>query len=253
METKILNIVSMLTSGDKITLFSADGQMIQIPNDREGVVPMTKFVKVGKEGQIIEQGELIVTGTTASVMKTTVQPKGTSLMEDGPIPEAPKQDVLKVAKEAQASLEQPEAMPTDVATAFSMLFSKKTKAEVARAFDTSIRSIGRWMEKHNFDAYKAAKEAAPATTAEMAPAIIGNLTQTEAPVSDEDFAKLVQSSEVPKTTKAEQMRKLYNGWVLGGFKETDLNAMKLFKSSSKKSWNALGLTYAEEQKIKDAE
>lgn len=87
----------------------------------------------------------------------------------------------------------------------------------------------------------------------MAPAIIGNLTQTEAPVSDEDFAKLVQSSEVPKTTKAEQMRKLYNGWVLGGFKETDLNAMKLFKSASKKSWNALGLTFAEEDKIRDAE
>ena len=49
------------------------------------------------------------------------------------------------------------------------------------------------------------------------------------------------------------MRKLYNGWVLGGFKETDLNAMKLFKSTSKKSWNALGLTFAEEDKIKNAE
>ena len=87
----------------------------------------------------------------------------------------------------------------------------------------------------------------------MAPAIISNLTQTEAPVSDEDFAKLVQSSKVPKTTKTEQMRKLYNDWVLGGFKETDLNAMKLFKSASKRSWNALGLTFKEEDKIKAAE
>jgi hypothetical protein len=29
--------------------------------------------------------------------------------------------------------------------------------------------------------------------------------------------------------------------------------MKRFKGQAKKSWNALGLTYAEEQKIKDAE
>ena len=127
------------------------------------------------------------------------------------------------------------------------------------------------MEKHNFDAYKAAKEAAPATTApvpneaedvgqealetttEMAPAIIGNLTQTEAPVSDEDFAKLVQSSKVPKTTKAEQMRKLYNAWILNGKKPEDLLAVRHFKANAKKGYTALGLTSAEEQKIKNAE
>ena len=75
----------------------------------------------------------------------------------------------------------------------------------------------------------------------------------ETPVSDEDFAKLVQSSEAPKITKSEQMRKLYNQWVLGGFKPEDLLAVRHLKANSKKSYNALGLTFKEEDKIKAAE
>ena len=117
------------------------------------VVPMTKFVKVGKEGEIVEQGSLFPTAQVAPTPAPAIEPKGTSLMEDGPAPQAPKADLLKTAKEAQASLEKPEEMPVDVATAFNMLMGKKSKAEVARAFDTSTRSIGRWMEKWNFEAY----------------------------------------------------------------------------------------------------
>lgn len=225
-------------------------------------------VEVGNHGQMLSTTQLGKTQPKAPVVPVAVS-SGTSLAEDATKAQ-PQRDVVAVTRAAQAKTT-PVVIPAEVIEAFDLLLSGVSKNQVADRFETSSRSIGRWMEKHNFDAYKAAKEAAPATTApvpneaeevgqealettaEMAPTIIGNLTQTEAPVSDEDFAKLVQSSEVPKTTKAEQMRKLYNGWVLGGFKETDLNAMKVFKSASKKSWNALGLTSAEEWKIKDAE
>ena len=225
-------------------------------------------VEVGNYGEMLSTTSLGKTQPKAPVEPVAVS-SGTSLNE-GATEAQPQRDVVAVTRAAQA-VTTPVAIPPEVIIAFDLLLSGVSKNQVADRFETSSRSIGRWMEKHNFDAYKASKDAAPAetapvpneaeevgqealeTTAEMAPAIIGNLTQTEAPVSDEDFAKLVQSSEVPKTTKAEQMRKLYNGWVLGGFKETDLNAMKVFKSASKKSWNALGLTFAEEDKIKNAE
>jgi hypothetical protein len=225
-------------------------------------------VEVGNYGEMLSTKSLGKTQPKAPVEPVAVS-SGTSLAE-GATEAQPQRDVVAVTRAAVAD-GKAAVIPPEVIVAFDLLLSGVSKNQVADRFETSSRSIGRWMEKHNFDAYKAAKEAAPATTApvpneaeevgqealettaEMAPAIIGNLTQTEAPVSDEDFAKLVQSSEVPKTTKAEQMRKLYNGWVLGGFKETDLNAKKVFKSASKKSWNALGLTSAEEQKIKDAE
>ena len=225
-------------------------------------------VEVGNYGEMLSTTQLGKTQPKAPVVPVAVS-SGTSLAE-GATEAQPQRDVVAVTRAAQAETT-PVVIPAEVIEAFDLLLSGVSKNQVADRFETSSRSIGRWMEKHNFDAYKAAKEAAPATpapvpneaeevgqealetTAEMAPAIIGNLTQTEAPVSDEDFPKLVQSSEVPKTTKAEQMRKLYNGWVLGGFKESDLNAMKLFKSASKKSWNALGLTFAEEDKIKNAE
>jgi hypothetical protein len=159
-------------------------------------------------------------------------------------------------------------IPPEVIIAFDLLLSGMSYNQVADRFETSYRSIGRWMEKWNFNSYKAAAEAKSApnpeadeidkedleAAAEMAPAIIDNLAQKESPVNDENFAALVQSSKAPKpVTKVEQMRKLYNGWVLGGFKETDLNMIKLFKSASKKSWKVLGLTFAEENKIKDAE
>jgi len=204
-------------------------------------------VEVGNNGHMLSTQTLGKTQPKVPVIPVAVS-SGTSLNENATVAQ-PQRDVMAVTRAAVAE-SVPVSIPPEVIIAFDLLLSGVSKNQVADRFETSSRSIGRWMEKYNFDAYKASKDAAPA---EMAPAIIGNLTQTEAPVSDEDFAKLVQSSEVPKTTQTEQVRKLYNGWVLGGFKESDLNTMKLFKSSSKKSWNALGLTFAEEDKIKDAE
>lgn len=226
-------------------------------------------VEVGRNGEIVAVTQLGKTQPKTPVVPVAVS-SGTSL-GDIATAAAPQRDVMEVTRAAVAEIK-PVTLPPEVIEAFDLLLSGVSKTQVADRFETSTRSIGRWMEKHNFDAYKAAKEAAPATpapvpneaeevgqealetTAEMAPAIISNLTQTEAPVSDEDFAKLVQSSDKPKApTKAEQARKLYNNWVLGGFKPEDLKALKLFKSSAKKSWDVLGITALEQSKIQDAE
>jgi hypothetical protein len=223
-------------------------------------------VHVGLGGFVISTTPLTI--TLHETVKPVAVSSGKSLLTDKPDePLAPQRDVMEVTRAAvKSTLE----IPEEVKKAFDLLLSGVSKNQVADRLVTSTRSLGRWMEKYNFSAYAApAATSVPhpmdyreaeeisqedlETTADMAPAIISNLTQTEAPVSDEDFAKLVQSSEAPKITKADQMRKLYNGWVLGGFKEADLNAMKLFKSASKKSWYALGLTQKEENKIKDAE
>jgi hypothetical protein len=232
-------------------------------------------VEVGNYGQMLSTTQLGKTQPKTPVVPVAVS-SGTSLAE-GATKAQPQRDVVAVTRAAQA-VTTPVAIPPEVIIAFDLLLSGVSKNQVADHFETSSRSIGRWMEKWDFDAYKALKIAGLAktpnavdfvttesgfiedvtqeeleTTAEMAPAIIGNLTQTEAPVSDEDFAKLVQSSEAPKMTKADQMRKLYNGWVLGGFKPEDLLAVRHFKANAKKGYAALGLTSAEEQKIKDAE
>ena len=174
------------------------------------------------------------------MIKPVAASSGESLLTDKK-PEQATRDAIQTARAAQAkSL----TFPEEVERAFHMIRNGISKASIARQLETSTRSIGRWIEKYGdpFSLVSPSKE-------EPKPEPV----KEESPVSDEDFAKLVQSSEVPKTTKAEQMRKLYNNWILGGKKPTDLLAVRLFKANSKKSYSALGLTETEQQKIAEAE
>lgn len=268
-------------------------------------------VRVGRHGEMLATKPLtlLLTYPVTPVAKSS----GKSLREDKVDVVQATRDTMEVTRAAVAQ-GTALAIPEEVVKAFDLLLSGVSKNQVADRFETSSRSIGRWMEKYDFDAYKAAKEAAPTQpyptepeaddeeeeetspthgdyqgdheagsntnphdeptqeeledTAAFVNAVVANggtnegmgtmmpepETPKEAtPVSDDDFAKLVQSSEAPKTNKVDQMRKLYNNWVLGGFKEADLNAVKLFKSASKKSYSVLGLTTAEVQKIQNAD
>jgi hypothetical protein len=243
----------------------------------DGDTNLQALIKSAVEGRQIRPFEEIEVGNYGEIVRVTQLTKeqpvvtapvavssGKSLATDVKPVDEPSRDALEATRAVQAAIK-PVEIPEEVIKAFDLLLSGVSKNQVADQLLTSSRSIGRWMEKWNFESYKAASMAPPRTeadeisqedletTAEMTPQIVNNLTQKEAPVNDENFAKLVQSSEVPKTTKAEQMRKLYNNWVLNGYRESDFNAMKLFKASSKKSWSALGLTYPEELNIKDFE
>jgi ribosomal protein L7/L12 len=200
------------------------------------VVSMTKFVKVGRQGQILEQGELTVT-TALPGLRTPVnvnQPKGTSLMEDQPKTKAPKPDVLQAAKQAAASLDQPETMPTDVGLAFNMLFMKKTKAEVARAFDTSTRSIGRWMEKWDFEGYvRAGSERLLAALKAPEPQVPNEANE----VSQEDLAA---AAELHDKIVAESKPALFDLYVEIP-REKIITAIKLIRQI-----NGLGLKEAKD-------
>lgn len=245
----------------------------------EGDISLQQLIKNAVEGNHIRPFEEIEVGKAGTVIQTTklvntkvpaVKPVATSSgksLNEGRSPDEPGRDVMEATRAAQSTVA-PVKIPDEVIEAFDLLLSGVSKNQVADKFVTSSRSIGRWMEKWNFDSYKAANEAPPArppeadeidredleAANEMAPAIIDNLAKKEAPVTDDNFAKLVQSSEAPKAlSKSEQMRKLYNNWILGGKKEADLEAVKRFKGQAKKSYSVLGLTSKEEQNIKDAE
>jgi len=195
-------------------------------------------IEVGNYGEIVKVTP--IKGSNAPMVKPVATSSGKSLATDKQ-PE-PSKDVMATTRAAQAKAP---TLLEEVAKAFQMIRDGISKSEIARQLVTSTRSIGRWIEKYGdpFSLVSPPKEEPKPEPKE------------EAPVkSDDDFAKMVQSSEPPKpATKAEQMRKLYNNWILGGKKPEDLKAVKLFKSSAKKSYSALGLTAAEEQKIQDAE
>lgn len=238
-----------------------------------------EIVKVGKNGGVVSTTPLTLTLTKPIVPVATSS--GKSLKEDAPVEkEEPRRDTLAVARAAQAATVLVQ-IPDEVLEAFELLLSGVSKQKIADKFLTSSRSIGRWMDRWGYQAWYEAQVAAqqtpPETTspdewdnqedleaaAAFYDAVVANggtnegmgtmmPTKEEAPVSDEDFAKLVQSSEAPKITKADQMLKLYNAWVLGGFSPLDLEAIKAFKSKAKKSYNALGLTRLQEEKINNA-
>lgn len=221
----------------------------------EGDITLKQLIKNAVEGNHIRPFEEIEVGHAGSIIKVTpltgggnptmVKPvaisSGESLLTDKK-PEEAVRDVLQTTRAAQAKAP---TLPEEVAKAFQMIRDGISKSEIARQLVTSTRSIGRWIEKYGdpFSLVSPPKE-------EPKPEPV----KEESPMKDDDFAKMVQSSESPKgPTKVEQMRKLYNNWILGGKKPTDLLAVRHFKANSKKSYSALGLTEAEQQKIAEAE
>ena len=97
---------------------------------------------------------------------------GKSLAED-PTPKTKAADgskTLAKAREAKAQTLNPKknGLPQDIYNAFVLLTKGATKAAVAKAFQTSTRSIGRWMEKHNYEAFVKAQDKPTLTIREQA-------------------------------------------------------------------------------------
>ena len=197
------------------------------------------------EGRSIVPFEEIFVGreeiTSVSLLAKTApvkQPKsknpttGKSLAED-PIPEtkAWNSQTLSKARDVKSKTLSPETngLPKEVFEAFQMLKANKSKTEVANYFNTSTRSIGRWMEKHDFDSFNGptiveyVDQEDLEATAEMAPQIIKNLAQPE-----EKSGPATVPEQARMLLKSGSYQKLYD-----------------FKKAKKKSWEALGFTQNE--------
>lgn len=89
-----------------------------------------------------------------------MQPSGESLNVDV-TPETVKKDIVKMAKETKASVkgQNPwDSAPSEVIEVFEALrLQKGSKAAIAALHNTSTRTIGRWQDKYNYDAYVTAK------------------------------------------------------------------------------------------------
>jgi hypothetical protein len=191
------------------------------------------------EGRSIIPFEEVFVGekeiTHVNLLKRTVptaQPEsknptsGKSLAED-PTPEQRSRgtQTLTKARDAKAKTLNPETngLPKNVYDAFLMLKDNKTKAAVAEFFNTSTRSIGRWMEKHDFDSF------CPTPNAETVEALEESHAGETTPVTTENLGG--------KATISQQARKL--------FEETAYKELVIFKGAKKKSWTALGFTDVE--------
>lgn len=145
---------------------------------------------------------------------------GKSLAEDAtPEERVRNSTVLTDARKAKAEVLHADTMglPRGVYEVFLMLSTNQTsKAEIARYFNTSARSIGRWMEKHDYD---------------------GFLVRMK---NKESASKLVQPSD--KNTLIKQARMLFQSGSYAKLWE--------FKKAKKKSWEVLGFTETEQSHIK---
>jgi ribosomal protein L7/L12 len=82
---------------------------------------------------------------------------GKSLSEDKVelVEESKTVNVLEKARQVKANTEFADTMglPKDVYEAFILLSKNETKTNVAKTFNTSTRSISRWMEKHDYEKF----------------------------------------------------------------------------------------------------
>lgn len=226
-----------VSSYDVIGLMSANSHA-QTNNGSyiEGDLSFEQLIIAAVEGTTIKPFEEIFVGTKeitsvslleagpkTEALKSEKPTSGTSLKADhAPGHTSPSADVAKKMRELKTG----NTLGDDVREAFIMLKNSKSKADVARAFQTSTRSIGRWMEKYNYEAFEIAQEDLEATE-EMAPEIIKNLAQPEP-------SKHVTEMVTAGRTNIEIAREMFN--------RGDFAKLYEFKKSKKKSWLALGFS-----------
>jgi hypothetical protein len=86
-----------------------------------------------------------------------VKSSGESLNSDAAPEKANKKDIVKMAKTAKGSKPWDNITP-EAEAAFKVMMLGGSKADAARAGNTSTRSIGRWMDKFDYDEWQKAQE-----------------------------------------------------------------------------------------------
>ena len=167
--------------------------------------------------------------------KTVTSGKALELNKD----DAPDEVATNLVQKAKDAKTQTVGLtiPDEVKRVFQLLLDGVSKAEAARAAETSTRSIGRWIEKYG-DPLEMAKKVPPSVEVET-------VSQEDLEATAEMAPQIIENLAAKPLTKAQQAWKLYDTAKT----KADMDALIQFKRASKKSWEALKFTYNEEQNI----
>lgn len=193
----------------------SSGNFVQEDQTFESVI---KDAVAGRHVQPFERvqvGDKCVLGVTSmegvssapvQLEETTAETKessGQSLNVDPPAPEAKKKDIVKMAKTASGKMPWTNA-PADVLNAFTALRSGASKADAARAGNTSTRTLGRWEEKYDYAGWTKAAE--------------GTMTKA-------DKARMYFNNAAWETL-AEFKRQAKKGWAALGFNNREIQQIE---------------------------
>ena len=202
----------MTTRGHQLL---SSGNFVQKDQTFESVI---KDAVAGRHAQPFERvqvGDKCVLGVTSmeglapapvQLEETTAETKessGQSLNVDPPAPEAKKKDIVKMAKTASGKMPWTNA-PAEVLNAFTALRSGASKADAARAGNTSTRTLGRWETKYDYAGWAKAAE--------------GTMTKA-------DKARMYFNNAAWETL-AEFKRKAKKGWVALGFNSKEITQIE---------------------------
>lgn len=142
----------------------------------------------------------------------------------------------------------PATIPENVLRAFNMLREgTESKAAIARKLDTSTRSLDRWCEKYNFEAWVKTIDSAVALdamtetpeTMKATEDMFDQLTAEQKEAGSKRLMEAIGNKKPP--TRTEIIRGMYNTAKTSD----DFKAIIAYKKNAKKGWDDLGLTPAE--------
>ena len=166
-------------------------------------------VKVGKK-TILERkpihGAELPPANLESATAETKESKGKSLNTDpdvNPVQKTKQKDIAKMARKATGSNPW-DNLPSEAEAAFKALQGGQSKAEVARGANTSTRTLGRWMNKYDYDGWAKVAEGS-ITVAQRARQLFVNSS----------FAALVEFRKAKK-----------KGWAALGFSKKEISEIE---------------------------
>ena len=200
------------------------------------------------------EGRRVVTTSKAPVSAKTLK-NTRSLDEDGPNAGDQKdEDTVNVKTVINTMAKKAIKLPDEVLKAFQLIRDGQSKGAVGRTVGTSDRSVGRWMDKYDYDTWLENQEEAllKAVLASQEQDDLDAVRKSADPdeseeVSQEDLEATAEMASIIITnlaadqptatkpsTKAEQARKLFEAGLIP--------ALVQLKKASKKSWKEFGFT-----------
>jgi ribosomal protein L7/L12 len=224
-----------------------------IANAIEGrFVPATEIAHVGKNGYketiaITEVGTKKI-GSASQASLTAARSLDADKEQPKAIPTSTTSD-KPMADGAQTVKDiTPATIPENVLQAFNMLREgTESKAAIARKLDTSTRSLDRWCDKYNFEAWVKTIDSAVALDAmnetpenlKATEEMFDQLTKEQKEAGSKRLMEAIGNKKPP--TRTEIIRGMYTTAKTSD----DFKAIITYKKNAKKSWYDLGLTAGE--------
>ena len=155
-----------------------------------------------------------MTENVADIVESVVQskskpkPSGKSLKTDEPLstdPDRPKKDIKKMAKQTKATATGQnmwDNAPAEVLAVFEdMMAAVAPLSSIAKAHNTSTRTMGRWSDKYNYDGW---------VVAQTAPAPVVGTVAEQAIILFKNWRKAMDASSLAALVEFKKARK--KGW-----------------------------------------